>query len=408
MHDPVVARNLRLLVIELFWASIHIACVSFNAAYLIRLGGSNTQVSLLTAGGALVVALTTMPFAGLFERTRRRRDWIVGSLLVSRLIYALAILIPWLPGGQPSAMVGVILALSLAASLFSAGWMPLIGDLVPLERRTRLFVARNLTLGVTVTITTLVLGWWLERTPFPQNYQLLYALSVVTSLLSTVYVARMVIPERAAPAPEATAESARAGKLERVPRPFINITVNTLVYNSALWMSIPLLPIYFVRELGAAEGWLGLWAGLTSGGAIIGNLIWGRLIDRRGAAWVLPWAVALSALYFVFLGAFPNLTLILIAALLSGIIAPGVDLAHVNMLYMVCPEDRRTRYLGMFSTLLNVAAFLSPLLVAPLVDSMGARAVVMIIAGIRILGAVLFIVNPARPVAEKRVASATS
>ena len=44
---------MRYLVVELFWAAIQASCVSFNAAYLIRLGGSNLQVSLLTAGAAL-------------------------------------------------------------------------------------------------------------------------------------------------------------------------------------------------------------------------------------------------------------------------------------------------------------------------------------------------------------------
>ena len=56
MDRQTTERNLRYLVIEIFWAAIFTGCVAFNAAYIIRLGGSNLLVSLLTSGAALVNA----------------------------------------------------------------------------------------------------------------------------------------------------------------------------------------------------------------------------------------------------------------------------------------------------------------------------------------------------------------
>ena len=72
-EKQIVERNLRYLIIEMFWAAIFTGCVSFNAAYMIRLGGSNLLISLLTSGAALINALATMPFAALLERTARRK-----------------------------------------------------------------------------------------------------------------------------------------------------------------------------------------------------------------------------------------------------------------------------------------------------------------------------------------------
>ncbi len=404
MSRTVIERNLRYLVLELFWAAIHVSCVSFNAAFLIRMGGTNVQVGLLSAGPALMIALSTVPFAMLMERTARRKRWLVGSLLVSRLTYGLLILVPFLPGAHPPSIVGIVLGVSITNALFSAGWLPLLGEIVPIERRARLFAARNLVLGITVTCTTFVLGRWLEVTPFPTNYQVLYVISFVASIISTWYVARLVIPEGDAPTQARSDSQAPAGIQSQ--RPFINILVNTLIFTVPTWMAIPLQPIYFVRELGASEGWLGLWTGLVSGGAILGNLLWQRLIDRKGPNWVLVRATLLSTLYFLMIGVFPDLTLILVFGLLSGLITPGVELSHINTLYRVCPENRRATYMGVYIALMNVGAFLSPLVVAPLIETTGARVVVLVMFAIRLVGAVMFSMNPVRlPPSEMAVAA---
>jgi MFS family permease len=393
-----VERNLRYLVIELFWAAIFTGCVSFNAAYMIRLGGSNLLVSLLTSGAALVNALATLPFAALLERIPRRRPLIVGSLAIVRLGHIALIGLPWLVGWRAEAMVLVLLLLNIPVALFTAGWLPLMAEIIPPARRAPVFAARNLTLGITVTVTTFLLGHWLDLAPFPFNYQLLYALAVVTSTLSTVYVARIAMPDAPSTPQVARPALSRAALRELFTRqrPFANIVINTLIFNLAVWMAMPLQPIYFVRTLGASNSWLGLQIGLVSGGAILGNLLWGRLIDRRGARWALLRATALSAAYYFLIGAFPNLTLILVFALLAGAINPGVELSHINVLYEVCPAERRATSMGIYMTVMQFGAFAAPLTVAPLADVIGTQALVLALGGLRLIGAALFVLNPVR------------
>jgi MFS family permease len=393
-----VERNLRYLVIEMFWAAIFTGCVSFNAAYMIRLGGSNLLISLLTSGAALINAIATMPFAALLERTVRRKPLIVGSLAILRLGHLALIVIPWLSGWHAETMLLVLLLLNVPVALFTAGWLPLLAEIIPLRRRARVFSSRNITLGITVTICTFLLGVWLDRAPFPFNYQLLYALAVVSSSLSTVYVARIAMPDSPVDAP-AQRQQLSLKLLREVigaHRPFANIIFNTLIFNIAVWMAVPLQPIYFVRTLGASNAWLGLWLGVVSGGAILGNLLWTRQIDRRGAAWALLRATVLSAAYYFLIGLFPNLTLILLFSLLAGLINPGVELSHLNVLFEVCPAERRATYMGVYVTAMNVGAFLAPLAVAPLTDLIGARWLVLVLGGLRLLGAALFLLNPVR------------
>ncbi len=187
-------------------------------------------------------------------------------------------------------------------------------------------------------------------------------------------------------------------------RPFANIVLNTLVFNLGAWMAIPLQPIYFVRVLGASDGWIGLWTGLVSGGAILGNMLWSRVIDRRGPRWALLRATVLSSIYFFLISLFPDLTLILCFAFMAGLVNPGVDLSHVNVLYEVCPEERRTTYMGGYMTVMQLGAFTAPLLVAPLAALIGAQTLVLVVGGLRLLGAILFIVNPVRTTTPQHMA----
>lgn len=399
-----IERNQRYLLIEVLWAGIFTGCVSFNAAYLIRLGGSNLLVSLLSSGAALINAIAALPFAAMLERRARRKPWIVGSLAAVRLGHLGLIVVPWLSGWRPEAMALLLIAVNVPVALFVAGFLPMLADIIPIERRARVFAARNTLIGATVMVSTVVLGWYLDHAPFPLNYQLLYALAVVSSMISTLYIGRLTVPDSVVP-PRATRESLRSlpvRELAAQQRPFLNIVLNTLVFNIPFWMAAPLQPIYFVRVLGASDAWLGLWLGVLSAGTILGNQVWRRVIDRRGAGWALPRSTVLSAAYYLLIGLFPDLNFILLFALAAGVVNPGVEISHLNTLLEICPPDRRATYIGVFVTVMNIGFFLAPLAVAPLTEAIGAQALVLGLGALRLLGGLLFTLNPVRvpPAAE--------
>lgn len=396
---------MRILVLELFWASLAIGCYSFASAYLIRLGGSNLQVSMLTSAAALVNALTSIPFAIFLEQRSNRWRWVVGSLWLLRLGHIGLVLAPFLPAYRPEAIVVLLLLVNIPVALFNTGWLPMFAELVPLSRRARLLSARNMTMNITVMVTTFVMGRWLDMIAFPHNYQLMFVFALVVSSLSSIYVGRLIIPEAAnGPRPAQAPEPYPSLQvMVREQRPFVNIALNTLIFNIAIWMATPLQPIYYVRELQASDGWLGIWLSLISAGAILGNLLWPRLINRKGYSWVLARATVLSSAYYFLIALFPNLTLILLFALLFGMISPGVDISHFNTLLEVCDPQRRIIYMSMFVTLMNTGFFLSAVSAAPLLDAIGARPLLLALGCLRLLGGLLFTFNPVRARSLERV-----
>lgn len=398
MSTSTVNRNIRLLVLELFWAAIATAGYSFAAAFVIRLGGSNLMVGLLTSAAAVVNMLTTIPFAALMERTSNRKPWIIGSLIAFRMLHIGLIFVPWLPAYQAEAIVLILLVANLPVALFNAGWLPMFGEIIPLHRRAKLFSARNVTLGATMMVATYGFGRFLDHGIFPSNYQVVFVVAFVMSMLSTWYVAQIDMPEVAISAPRDPAQPliswAEIAGLFKESRGYTAITINTVIFNLAPWAAIALQPIYFVRELGATDEWLGIWFAITNGGAIIGNIFWPRLMERYGFQRVMIIAAILSSGYFFAIGLVPNLTIILVFALLIGVINPGIDVSHFNILLQVCSPQRRALAMGVFVTIMNAGLFLSSVLVAPLIDWLTAGVVVIVLGGIRLFGALLFVVFP--------------
>ena len=70
-------RNAFYLVLEIFWASMLAAAASFNAAFALHLGATNSDIGFLTSVPAILAMLVSIP-AGRFIGSRRRsKPWIL-------------------------------------------------------------------------------------------------------------------------------------------------------------------------------------------------------------------------------------------------------------------------------------------------------------------------------------------
>ena len=104
--------------------------------------------------------------------------------------------------------------------------------------------------------------------------------------------------------------------------------------------------------------------------------------------------IPLSASYAFLVSLFPNLTAILVWGVLINIINPGVNLSHFNILLKLCPEERRASYIASYSSMMNVGAFIGPLIGVALSKTLDIRLLLIIGGSIRLLGALMFHVFP--------------
>ncbi len=398
-------RNIWYYYLEIVWAGVLAAAAAFNAAFAVRLGASNAMVGWLTSLPCLIATVMLVPAARFLETRSDRMPWVAGSLLVTRLGYGMLAVLPWLiHSHRAEAVVALLIVMTVPGTFFNAGWNPLLADTIPPEERTRVFARRNILYSATIAGLTLLAGKWLEASDrlrwagFPLNYQLLYAVGFAGAILSTVYVWQIKVPAGKAVARPSLPGPAKPFLAElrtmfALDRNFRAITGNTLLFDSGAWLVGPLYVIFFVRELGASDVWIGLNSTLANVGVIVGYWLWRRALRRLGYSRGLLLSAPLGACYAFLVALFPNLTLILAWGVVINLINPGLSLSHFNILLQLCPAERRPTYIATFSTIMNAAAFVLPMVGVAMAGVLGIRTVLLVGGCIRLAGAVLFHAN---------------
>lgn len=399
-------KNARYLQTEIFWSSILSAAASFNAAFALRLGATNQEVGLLTSLPALLALLVTIPSGHYFSRHSRWMPLILRSLFAYRVGFLVVALLPWLPfPGKETALIWILIGFTLPAHFFAVGWSSMLAQAIPEVDRARVFAMRNGVSAIALTGGIFLAGLWLEMAPFPISYQALYSVGFLTSLVSLYYIGKIQLAD--APLPQsmnsgqphpaiwARLRSALApGGIFRQEKDFVRMVVNTFAHGLGLWMIGPLYVLYFVRQLGANEGWLGLNGMLTNLTPVLGFYLWQRATVRWGENRVLKWTITICGLYPVLVGATSSLTWILVWTALNGLLVPGITLSHFPMLLKVCPDEARPLFMGVYTSIMNVGAFVMPLIGVFLASIFGLEPVLMGGGLLCLLGSALFVLNP--------------
>lgn len=390
-------RNLYYLTIEIVWAGIATGMVTFNAPFILRLGGSNALLGLMPSLAALMAIIFTLPAARFLERRTNRKPWVIGSLAVGRMAYLGIALVPWLipSGAQAEAVVAITVLQAIPIALFNAGFLGLMGDVCPPDKRSRFFSNRLFLLALSVAISTFLSGLWLNAAPFPFNYQVLNLLGFLAAQYSTYLVAKTVFPVYAL-APARAAGSARLAALNfnwralrqryTANRAFTNLNLGVLIGWIGIWGAAPLFTLYFVRDLGFDEAWLGLNGTLAQLGTMIGAIMWPRVIDMKGDRWLFLRSLALHWLYPLLIVLVPLSAPILGFGFAVAVLDPAINVTLFNVLLALTPEDRRSSYMAAHIALMNVGAMIAPLLMVGLADALGIAVALVVCSIIRLIG----------------------
>jgi hypothetical protein len=168
-------RNVSILYIELVFASFLSVAASFNGAFILRLGGSNALVGLLSSVPALIAAIVYLPSARILERKTRMMPYLLGSLSLARVGYvALAILPFVLNRFLPEVTAAILVAMTAFSAFFATAWSPMFGDIIPVRSRSTVISWRAILSSLTIAPLVFLAGRWLVSIRFPLNYQLLY------------------------------------------------------------------------------------------------------------------------------------------------------------------------------------------------------------------------------------------
>jgi len=250
---------------------------------------------------------------------------------------------------------------------------------------------------VTTSATVALAGWLLESMSFPLNYQLVFIGSFLGGLLSFVFSSRIVIPNKEPATAASTRALSRRNRLReglaalRENAIFSRFLLSQFVFRCGLALALPLFPLYWVRELHASDGWIGIINTVNSGVLLVAYFIWSTLSRRKGARLVLLVCSFGLGFYPLLTGLAHTVTPLPLYAGMAGIFAAGIDLVLFDMLLSTCPPDHTASYVALYQLTTYIATFLAPTLGTFLADSFGPMPALLVSSGLRFAGAILFV-----------------
>jgi hypothetical protein len=391
------ARNWRLVQLDSIFVGIVTAAGTFLPVFLVRLGASESDVALLTSLPAVTAFVLAIPLGRWLQARRNIVPWYSGLRLVAWLSYAaIAMAVAVLPREQAIAASLAIWALaSLPSTAGLVGFSMVMDGAAGPGGRFDLLGRRWAIAGVSTAAAVAIGGQFLNALPFPLNYQALLFIISLAGFGSYLQSSRLAIPDQAPPPVDEPRRpvSERLRELWRLVtsnRPFTRFELRTFVYTASFGLSLPLLPLFYVHELEASDAWIGIIAGASNIGAMLGY-IGARQLARRGRAHLvlLPSLLAV-ALATALLAATGWLPAVPILAFVAGVAAAGAQLALFDQMMRRIPRELGVTFSSVDQSVQNFALVVAPSVAGVVAATLGIRVALLIVAAVGFAALALF------------------
>jgi MFS family permease len=354
--------------------------LSFIPLFALAFGATGGQVGWLTAVANLAGALAFFPGARLAERGSRKRVVVWSGGGFARLMLLAMALLP-IVSTEAGLLIWLLIGLNgvraFMGNLANPAWTAMVADLVPDHIRGRYFSGRNIAMGLAALLVTPVagrlIGWGNGRFGLAENgYQIVFFLAFAFGMVSTFSYSRIEEPVRGV----RTAVKHQRGDLWQTLRQspgFTGLIASAFVWNLALQIAAPFFNVFLVNEFQASTTAIGLLISVSSLMALLGQQVFGRLLDTKGTFWVMlvcGFIIPVLPLGWVFITAPWQVGII---NTLGGFVWAGYNLANFNMLLLLTPNQDRPRAVALYQTAVFVSAFIGPLIGGYLADTVSYR-----------------------------------
>lgn len=392
-------QNVRSVLIDGAGVGLVAGVSTFLPVFLARLSASPFTVALLTAMPAVTGILLAIPVGRFLERQpnvvpwySRSRIWVQGSVALTGLVpfffpqafASIPIIIIWAIATVPQTIVNIAFTVVMGAVAGPRG-------------RYYLMSRRWSIIGATSAATVAVVGAALDQVRFPLNYQLVFIASFIGGMLSYVFSSRISIPDNDPTPPETAAARPWRERLAdtaaalRENGAFSCFLGSQFVFRCGLTMTLPLFPLYWVREVHASDFWIGLINTVNSGVLLVAYFLWAVISRQRGNVVVLRASSLGLVFYPLFTGLTHDVWPLVIYAAVAGVFAAGIDLVLFDILLGTCPQEHTASYVALYQVTIYVATLVAPLASTALAQAVGYAPALFLAAGLRFAGFLLFV-----------------
>jgi MFS family permease len=242
-----------------------------------------------------------------------------------------------------------------------------MADVVPDEVRGRYFALRNGLLGLIGMSAGLGAGWYLDRTPAPAGFQMVYLMAVLFALVGCRLYSFHYEPRMAAASPSLF-RSAAAPLRDANFRRFLRFSI---YWTFSVMLGAPFVIPYFIDHLGMTFTQLAVWTAIASVSTLFIGQGWGRVADRIGHKQVLKITtfIAGSVHPLCWILATPGrLGFIWLSGVMDALSWGGINVAMFNLGVVTAPREQRMMYLAVAGAVTGVVGFGAGLLSGVLLE----------------------------------------
>jgi hypothetical protein len=311
------------------------------------------------------------------------------TLLLAREYVIIATLAIWAFATLPQTALAVAFSVVMNAVAGPAGRYAL------LSRRWAIF-------GITGVIGTFIVTRVIDLLAFPLNYAIMFMVLSLGGFLSYYFSNQIQIPDQTQSVISQTSTSTSGLKnyltLLRANPAFVSFASKRFVYFSALMLSLPVMPLYYVREVHATDSQIGSISMTMSLVMLVGYFMWPRLSSRFGGRFVLL-ATTFGMIFHPALNAVTTrVEFIILFAGLAGLFQGGLDLVFFDELMKTVPAEYSATFVSLAQSMQYFSMILAPLIGTWIANYIGLSGALWLSAGLRLIGFLLFLKKDVRKI----------
>lgn len=395
-------RNFRYVQIDGAGVSIANVAAPFLPVFLTRLGASNFQVGLLTSMPG-VTGLVLAIIVGRFLQHRREIvPWYSFARLLVISCFALTGLVTFVLSEKYAVLATLAIwgFATLPQTALAVAFSVVMNAVAGPEGRYALLSRRWAIFGLTGVVVTFFITRVIDLLPFPTNYGLMFLGLSLGGLISYYFSRKIQIPPQTPPKPVPSTSVLGSARnylsLIRSEPAFQSFALKKFVYVSAIALSQPILPLFFVREVKATDSQIGTINMAMTIVMLAGYFLWPWASRKYGGRFVLLATTLGMTFYPALTAATPQVNLIILYAGIAGLFQAGLDLVFFDELMKTVPAEYSATFVSLSQSLQYFSAIVAPTVGTWLADSIGLGGALWVSAGLRLLGFVLFLMPDRR------------
>ena len=145
----------------------------------------------------------------------------------------------------------------------------------------------------------------------------------------------------------------------------------TFALHFATMIAGPFFNVYLKEDLGASNFEVGWLTTSSAVAALLGQLVFGELMARRGSLWLMRMSLVVLPLLPILWAFITEPWMVLAPNILGGLMWAAFNLANFQGLLEVTPEEDREQYVALFHMSLFLALFVSPFIGGAIIELVG-------------------------------------